>query len=76
MDLLKSSHETVWSSQLGNTYIVIRVQEIEAVVAMVPHDTGILGEHWKDQFFLVERPGMDVAVMGEYVPEPESNLDT
>lgn len=36
---------------------------IQAVVAMVPHAPAIDGQEARERFFLVEKPGLDVAVM-------------
>jgi hypothetical protein len=52
--------------------VVLNVKSIESVVAMVPHSTAFLGEGWADRFFVVERPGLDVAVIAgvtELIPD-------
>jgi len=41
----------------------IDVKCIQAVVAMVPHAPEIDGQETRERFFLVEKPGLDVAVM-------------
>ena len=41
----------------------IDVKTIQAVVSMVPHTPVIQGLPAEGRFFLVEKPGLDVAVM-------------
>ncbi|KAF8064108.1 hypothetical protein FPV67DRAFT_1782455 [Lyophyllum atratum] len=81
-ELLSISSGTLWSCrhQGDAAVIVIDVKCIEAVVAVVPHSTGILGEEWNGRVFVVEKPGLDVSIMAGYVeriPEeddiPEDN---
>lgn len=75
-DLLRSSSNTLWScTYRGNTSLaVVDVKEISAVVAMVPHSVNTLGNAWKDHFFVVEKPGLDVAEMsGIYDSMREDN---
>jgi hypothetical protein len=44
---------------------VINVESIKAVVAMVPHQP-FEGEV-AERYFVVEKPGLDVAMLGGYV---------
>lgn len=39
------------------------MKSIQSVVAMVPHAPQVDGQPASDRFFLVEKPGLDVAVM-------------
>ncbi|GBE89900.1 hypothetical protein SCP_1702260 [Sparassis crispa] len=61
--LLEASSYTLWSStSQGDTALrVVDVKAITAVVAMVPHNPF---EEAGTQFFVVEKPGLDVAHMG------------
>lgn len=64
-DLLVESHGTLVSCQYfgDNALIVVEVLCIKSVVVMVPHNP----PHSKDSelhFFLVERPGLDIANLG------------
>ncbi|KAG1861768.1 hypothetical protein DFJ58DRAFT_871719 [Suillus subalutaceus] len=71
--LLQASHYTLWSChhQGDAALVVINVKMIESVVAMVPHK--INGE---DRFYVVEKPGLDVADMGGYsIPEDADEED-
>lgn len=56
---------TLWSCKyLGdNALKFIDVKAIESVVAMIPHRPSIEGQPLEDRFFLVEKPGFDVAIM-------------
>ena len=58
--LLKASHHTLWScSYQGNASLkVINTKAIVGVVAMVP----LFGV--QDRYFVVEKPGLDIAHMG------------
>jgi hypothetical protein len=62
-DLLRLSRRTLWSYTFGGDALlkVVDVKTISAVVAMVPH-TPFLGD--RERFFLVEKPGLDIAVLG------------
>jgi len=55
----------LWSCKyLGNSELeFINVKCIQAVVAMVPHAPMIDGQEARKRFFLVEKPGLDVAMM-------------
>jgi hypothetical protein len=53
----------------------IDVKIIQAVVSMVPHAPAIQGQPAEERFFLVEKPGLDVAMMGgaeEDIPGEEA----
>ena len=41
----------------------INIKKIQAVVAMVPHKPVIGGQQMGESFFLVEKPGLNVAMM-------------
>ena len=66
--LLEQSYHTIWSCerQVENALQVIDVKTIQSVVAMIPHQPRIPGERRKDRFFVVEKPGLDVADLGGY----------
>ncbi|KAJ7215329.1 hypothetical protein GGX14DRAFT_359441 [Mycena pura] len=80
-DLLRQSHGTVWSSPgLGETH-VFHVYQIVSVVAMVPWDKGYKLEEAEvmdldsdsdselQDYFLVEKPGLSMAVMSGFEEE-------
>ena len=56
---------TLWSCEYqdDNALKFIDVKTIQAVVAMIPHRPAIEGRPPSQRFFLVEKPGLDVAVM-------------
>ena len=64
--LLEVSHNTLWSCEYqGNASLkFINVKSIQSVVAMIPHKPVIEGQEAGERFFLVEKPGFDVAVIG------------
>ncbi|KAG1761276.1 hypothetical protein EDD22DRAFT_780076 [Suillus occidentalis] len=68
--LLEASHHTVVScSHLGDASLqVIDVKSIHAVVAMVPHNVNN-----EERFFVVEKPGLDVADLGGYEEEVQED---
>lgn len=70
-DLLLQSHNTLWSVKCdGNEKIqVVDVEMIQSVVALVPHSEGLLGQEWKNRFFVVEKPGLEVACMGNILEQ-------
>lgn len=58
--LLQASQGTLWSCTHLGAVKVVDVKSITAVIAMVPHEP-FPGEKC---FFLVEKPGLDVATIG------------
>ena len=64
--LLKASHNTLWSCEhQGDSALrFINAKAIQSVVAMIPHTPRIEAQQLQAQFFLVEKPGLDVAVIG------------
>ena len=66
--LLHLSVNTLWSCEyLGDSESALRfidVKTIQSVVAMIPHHPTIGGRSLPNRFFLVEKPGLDVALMG------------
>ena len=65
--LLKKSHSTLWvCKEPGTSSLeVVKVKEIQSVVAMVP---------WVEEsgeFFMVEKLGLEIASMGGVVEEDE-----
>jgi hypothetical protein len=66
--LLQLSVNTLWSCdyQCDSALVFVNIKCIQAVVAMVPHvylEIGDPAQKPHKQFFLVEKPGLDVAVM-------------
>ena len=63
--LLRLSVNTLWSCEyLGDSALkFIDVKCIRAVVAMVPHAPAIGERPARERFFLIEKPGFDVAVI-------------
>jgi hypothetical protein len=64
-DLLHISHDTLWSCEYhrDSAFKFINVKDIKAVVAMIPHSPVIGGQKACDCFFIVEKPGFDVALI-------------
>jgi hypothetical protein len=64
-DLLQISHGTLWSSEYhGDSALkFVDVKAIKSVVAMIPHSPVIRGQEARARFFLVEKPGFDVAII-------------
>jgi hypothetical protein len=56
---------TLWSCkhQGDSALKFIEVKTIQAIVAMIPHKPAIIGQQTEEQFFLVEKPGLDVAMI-------------
>jgi hypothetical protein len=65
INLLRLSHDTLRSCEYqGDLALkVIDVRIIKSVVAMIPHSPVIGGQEARDYFFLVEKPGFDVALI-------------
>ena len=65
LTLLRLSVNTLWSCEsLGDSALkFIDVKCIRAIVAMVPHAPAIGEQPAHEQFFLIEKPGFDVAVI-------------
>jgi hypothetical protein len=63
--LLKISVNTLWSCEyLGDEALeFINVKTIKSVVSMIPHTPNIQGSVSGERFFLVEKPGLDVALV-------------
>lgn len=63
--LLRVSVNTLWSCKYqGDSALrFIDVKCFQAVVVMIPHKPVIEGQEASERFFLVERPGLDVAMM-------------
>lgn len=64
--LLKASQNTLWSCEhQGDSALrFISAKTIKSVVAMIPHTPRIEAQQSQERFFLVEKPGLDVAVIG------------
>jgi hypothetical protein len=63
--LLDASSNTLWScTHQGDVGLkVVDVKTISSVVAMIPHGANFPGDT-TGHFFVVEKPGLDVAHMG------------
>lgn len=63
--LLSISVNMLWSCEyLGDTALAfINVKTIQSVVSMIPHTPNIQGSVSGERFFLVEKPGLDVALV-------------
>ena len=72
-ELLRLSSNTLYSCEHNgdNALRFIDVKTIQAVVAMVPHTPAIGHQEPSERFFLVEKPGFDVAVMAGFEDELE-----
>jgi hypothetical protein len=64
--LLKASHNTLWSCEHhGDSALrFIDAKAIQSVIAMIPHTPRIEAQQLGERFFLVEKPGLDVALIG------------
>jgi hypothetical protein len=64
IELLRVSHDTLWSCEYHGDLALkfIDVRSIQSVVAMIPHSPAIGGQEARDRFFMVEKPGFDVAL--------------
>ena len=69
--LLSLSVNTLWSCEYqgDDTLRFINVKIIQAVVAMIPHRVELPGFPPSEHFFLVEKPGLDVAMMASVEEE-------
>ena len=76
-ELLRLSSDTLYSCEYkgDNALRFIDVKTIQAVVAMVPHTPAIGHQEPSEQFFLVEKPGFDVAVMTGFEDELEGEAE-
>lgn len=65
-ELLEASHFTLWSCiyQGDMALKVVDAKTIVGVVAMVPHSSENYIGDTTGRFFVVEKPGLDVAHMG------------
>jgi hypothetical protein len=68
--LLQASYNTVWScTHEGDAGIkVVNVKHISSVVAIIPHPK-YHGPRYENRFFVVEKPGLEVAFMGGIVED-------
>jgi hypothetical protein len=65
LTLLAASSHTLWSckNQGDAGLIIVHAKDIISVVAMIPHQPIIAGQPVEDRFYVVEKPGLDVANM-------------
>lgn len=71
--LLDLSHGTVWScTHSGDEGLqLIDVSMITAVVAMIPHRPTLPSGVTEERYFMVEKTGLDVTLMGVEVEEDD-----
>jgi hypothetical protein len=64
--LLKASYNTLWSCEHQGDLALrfVDARTIQSVVAMIPHTPRIEAQQLGERFFLVEKPGLDVAMIG------------
>ncbi|KAG2049519.1 hypothetical protein BDR06DRAFT_1012028 [Suillus hirtellus] len=62
--LLWLSSQTVISCTLLNEVSVVNVKEIMSIVAMIPHEPRLPSGITEDRFFMLEKPGLDIANFG------------
>ena len=64
--LLKALHNMLWSCkhQEDSALQFINAKAIQSVVAMIPHTPRIEVQQLGKHFFFVEKPGLDVALIG------------
>jgi hypothetical protein len=65
LGLLKALHKTLWSCkhQRDSALQFINAKTIQLVVTMIPHTPRIEVQQLQEQFFLVEKLGLDIAVI-------------
>jgi hypothetical protein len=66
---------TLWScTYQGNVALkFIDVKMIRSVVSMIPHSPLIGGREAEEQFFLVEKPGFDIAIMAGAIDDTQTD---
>ena len=66
LTLLRESSNTLWSCKSGGDtdLVVVCVKDIVSVIAMIPHQPTVAGQPIEERYFVVEKPGLDVADMG------------
>ncbi|KAG2337321.1 hypothetical protein BDR05DRAFT_1005135 [Suillus weaverae] len=69
--LLDLSHGTMWSCTHNGELQLIDVRMITAVVAMIPHCPTLPSGVTEDRYFMVEKTGLDVTLMGVEVEEDD-----
>ena len=64
-NLLRLLHNTLWSCKyVGDLALrFIDIRTIKSVVAMIPHSPAIGGQEARERFFMVEKPGFNVALI-------------
>ncbi|KAF7323224.1 hypothetical protein HMN09_00103100 [Mycena chlorophos] len=67
-ELWELSFQTAWSCEKPDRFIVFPVQDIRAVVAMIPHK-----RNGQDYFFLVEKPGLDIISLTGDIEEDDED---
>ncbi|KAG1794298.1 uncharacterized protein BJ212DRAFT_1292067 [Suillus subaureus] len=76
--LLELSFGTVWSCkhQGDRGLHVVEIEQIQAVVAVIPHRPTLPSGVTEDRFFVVERTGLDVSMTGVFLEENDDNVDS
>jgi hypothetical protein len=64
--LLKALHNMLWLCEhhRDSALQIIDAKAIQSVIAMIPHTPRIEAQQLGECFFLVEKPGLDVALIG------------
>src|SRR5215475_2594338 len=67
-ELLKASYNTLWSCTYShdNTFSVIDVKSIQSVIAMISHQPFPDVINQADRYFVVEKPGLGAALLGDW----------
>lgn len=76
-ELLTISHNTLWScTHHGNDALsVVDVKSIKSVVSMAPHRPKLPSGAEEDHFFVIEKPGLDIASVGVTNEDEEEDSD-
>jgi hypothetical protein len=76
--LLEQSFGTVWSCkhQGEQGLHVVEIEQIQAVVAVIPHRPTLPSGVTEDRFFVIERTGLDVSTTGVFFEENNDNSDS
>ncbi|KAG1823874.1 uncharacterized protein BJ212DRAFT_1296396 [Suillus subaureus] len=73
--LLELSHWTVWScTYQGEAGLhVVDVTNIQAIIAVIPHQPTLPSGVTKDHVFVVEKTGLDVSYTGVFAKEDDND---
>jgi hypothetical protein len=62
--LLQLSSQTVASCIHPNEVVVVNIKNIVSVVAMIPHRPMLPSGVVEDRFFMLEKPGLEISMLG------------